>query len=133
MLFWFVTPEPIICHLVKIGCTTSILLLRSKLSSWLSLNICEQNETRKRNRVVIIFVDYKLFFSLEVSNPNLCRLEAVANPSVLSVFWADFLWVCRTWSDIVSGCKGYWIWWGKYCVHIYCACFLIFIEIHWLG
>ena len=92
---------------MKIGCVISILLLRSKLSSWLSLSICEQNETRKRNHVVIIiFVDYKSFFSLEVSNPDLCRLEAAANPSVLSVLWVDFLSVCPTWSDIVSGCKG---------------------------
>ena len=82
-------------------------LLRSNLSSWLSLSICEQNETRKPNHdVIIIIVDYKSFFSLEVSNPDLCRLEAAANPSVLSVLWVDFLSVCPTWSDIVSGCKG---------------------------
>ena len=129
-LFWFATPEPIICHYVTIAFTISILLLRSKLSSWPSLSICEQNETRKPNRVVIIFVDYKLLFSLEVSNPNLCTWETVANPSVLSAFWVDFL-ECPTWSDIVSGCKVHWIWWGKCCVHIYCTCFLIFIEIHW--
>jgi len=50
------------------------------------LSICEQNETRKPNHVVIIiFVDYKVFFSLEVSNPDLSRLEAAINPSVLSV------------------------------------------------
>jgi len=50
------------------------------------LSICEQNETRKTNHVVIIiFVDYKSFFSLEVSNPDLSRLEAAANPNVLSV------------------------------------------------
>jgi len=86
---------------------TSILLLRSKLSSRLSLSICAQNESRKPNRVVvIIFVDYKLFFSLAVSNPDVCTLEAAANPSVLSVLCVDFLWVCPTWSDIVSGCKG---------------------------
>jgi hypothetical protein len=91
------------------NCMTWVLLklLRSNLSSWPSLIICEQNETRKPNNVVIIiFVDYKLFFSLEVSNPNLCRLETAANPSVLSVFWVVFLSVCPTWSDIVSGCKG---------------------------
>jgi hypothetical protein len=35
--------------------------------------------------VIIILADYNLFFSLEVSNPDLCRLEAAANPSVLSV------------------------------------------------
>jgi hypothetical protein len=92
---------------MKIGCLTSILLLRSNLSSWPSLSICEQNETRKTNHgVIIIFVDYKSFFSLEVSNPDLCRLEAAANPSVLSALWVDFLSVCPTWSDIMSGCKG---------------------------
>ena len=92
---------------MKIGCITSILLLKSNLSSWPCLSICEQNETRKPNHVVIIiFVDYKLFFSLEVSNPDLCTLEAAANPSVLSVLWVDSLSVCPTWSDIVSGCKG---------------------------
>jgi hypothetical protein len=47
---------------------------------------CEQNETRKPNHaVIIIFADYQLFFSLEVSNPDLCRLEAAASPSVLYV------------------------------------------------
>jgi len=61
------------------------------------LSICEQNETRKPNHVVIIiFVDYKVFFSLEVSNPDLSRLEAAANPSVLSVLCVDFLSVCPT-------------------------------------
>ena len=115
----------------NIAFTISILLLRSKLSSWPSLGICEQNETRKPNRAEIIFVDYKVLLSLEVSNPNICRLEAVANQSVLSVFWVDVLWDCPTWSDIVLGCKVHWIWWGKCCVHIHCMCFLISIEIHW--
>ena len=133
MFFWFVTPEPIIFHLVKICCVTSILVVRSNLSSWPSLSVCEQNETRKPNHVKTIFVDYKLFFSLEVSNPDLCILETAANPNVLSVFWVDFLWVCPTWSDIVLWCKGYWIWWGECCVHIYYMCFLIFIIIHWFG
>ena len=130
MLFWFATPEPVISHQVKIGWVTTILLLRSNLSSW----HYEQNETRKPNHLVIaVFVDYKLLFSLEVSNPNLRRLDAVANSSVLSVIWVDFLWVCPTWSDIVSGCKGYWIRWGKCCVCICYMCFHIFIQIHWFG
>jgi len=119
---------------VKIGCITSILLLGSKRSSWPSLSICEQNETRKPNCVDIPnFVHYKLFFSVEISNPNLCRLEAVANPTVHSVFWVDFLLVCPTWSDFVSECKVYWIRWGKCCVHMYCTCFLMIIKIHWFG
>jgi hypothetical protein len=55
------------------------------------LSICEPNETRKPNRVVIIiFVDFKLFFSVEVSNPDLFRLEAVAIPSALSIFELTF-------------------------------------------
>jgi len=46
-----------------------------------------QNEIRKPTLVAMtVFVDYKVFFSLKVSNPDLCKLEAVANPSVLSVF-----------------------------------------------
>jgi hypothetical protein len=51
------------------------------------LSICEQNETRKPNLVgAIAFVDYKLFSSSEVSNPDLCRLEAAFDPSIPSVF-----------------------------------------------
>jgi hypothetical protein len=92
---------------VKTGCIYSILLLKSNLSSWPCLSICEQNETRKPNHAAkIIFVDYKSFFTLEVWNPDLCRWEAAANPSVLSVLWVDFLSVCPAWSDIMSGCKG---------------------------
>jgi hypothetical protein len=118
---------------MKIGCIISILLLRSNLSCRLCLGISEQNETRKRSRVVVItFVDHKLFLSLEVSNTDLCRLEASANPSVHSVFWVDFLWVCPTSSDIVS--------WSKVApnmarkvLHTYYTCFLIFIKIHCFG
>jgi hypothetical protein len=41
----------------------------------------------RHNRVVKnIFVAYKLLLSLGVSNTGLCRLEAAASPSVLSVF-----------------------------------------------
>jgi hypothetical protein len=51
------------------------------------LSISEQNEIRKPNFVgVIAFVDYKLFTSSEVSNPDLCRLEDAFVPSVPSVF-----------------------------------------------
>ena len=81
---------------MKIGCVISILLVRSNLSSWPSLSICEQNETRKH---------YHLFSSLVVWNPDLSRLDAVAKPSVLSIFWVDFLWVCPNLSGIVSGCN----------------------------
>jgi hypothetical protein len=42
-------------------------------------------EARKPDRVIFVFVDYKLFFSLEVSDSDLCRFEAAVNPSVLSV------------------------------------------------
>jgi len=33
----------------------------------------------------------QLFFSLEVSKTDLCKLEAVAKWSVFSIFWVDFL------------------------------------------
>ena len=61
--------------------------------SWLkteyltTLSVSQQNEVRKLNLVaVIMFVDYKLFSSSEISNPDLIRLEAAFNPSV---HWAS--------------------------------------------
>jgi len=66
---------------MKIGCVISILLLRSKLSSWLSLSICEQNETRKRNHVVIIiFVDYKSFFLIRGLKPQPLQIRSCSQP-----------------------------------------------------
>jgi len=95
-----------------------------------------QNETRKRNRLIIIIIlDCTFFFSLEVSNTDLCRLEAAAIPSVLSVFWVDFRWVsrCPTWSDIVSGCNRVLNTVRKVLHIVYYTCFHIFIKVHWSG
>jgi len=65
-------------------CVTSILLLRSNLSIRPCLSICEQKETSKPNRVVIIiFVDYKLFFSLEVS-PRPQQIRSCNQPQCTS-------------------------------------------------
>jgi hypothetical protein len=68
---------------------------------------------------VTVFVDYKLFFSLEVSNPNFCSLEAVANTVVPELTFCDFLQPGQTLCQDVTGTED-----GEesaVCIYIVCA------------